>query len=651
MDPKYDHLKVEGRVYKMWEEGGYFKPEINPRGKPYCIILPPPNANAPLHLGHALYVIEDVLIRYHRMLGDAALWIPGLDHAGIETQFVFEKELKKQGKSRFDYPPEILYQMIWDFVEKNKQNVRNQLKKMGFSLDWSREKFTLDPEIIKTVYATFEKLTKDGLVYQGERIVNYCFFCGTSYSDLEVNYQEKDDKLYFLDYGSIQIATTRPETIFADAAVAVNSKDPKYKSLKEKFAIVPLINKKIPIIADDAVEIKFGTGALKVTPAHDPLDFEIGQRHNLEPISVIDSNGHLNNLVPEKYIGLKVEPARLAVVADLKNAGKLIKEESLHHAVGTCYKCGRVIEPVLSKQWFVKTKPLAQKAIAAVKKGEIKILPKRFEKIYFQWLENIKDWNISRQIVWGIKIPGQEDTFDTWFSSGQWPFAVATGNFYPTAVMETGYDILFFWVARMVMLSLYITSKIPFKVVYLHGLVRDKDGQKMSKSKGNVVNPLEAAEKYGADALRMTLIAGVGLGQDQRWSEEKIKNYRNFANKVWNIGRFVLTAEQKDPDGHRDDGKLKEAINNLIKNTTKNMESFKLGKASEDLYQFIWHEFADKYLEDFKKDLVSYEVLLSSFKILLKLLHPFMPFVTEEIWGLVPKSGNKPLIIALWPEN
>lgn len=648
MDPKYDHLKVEGRVYKMWEEGGYFKPEINPQGKPYCIILPPPNANAPLHLGHALYAIEDILIRYHRMLGDAALWIPGLDHAGIETQFVFEKELKKEDKSRFDYPPEILYQMIWDFVEKNKQNVRDQLKKLGFSLDWSREKFTLDPEIIKTVYATFEKLTKDGLVYQGERIVNYCFFCGTSYSDLEVNYQEKDDKLYFLDYGSVQIATTRPETIFADAAVAVNPKDPKYKNLIGKTATVPLINKEVFIITDDAVEIKFGTGALKVTPAHDPLDFEIGQRHNLEQISLLGSDGKLNSLVPEKYQGLKVDKARELIVLDLRTAGKLVKEESLHHAVGTCYKCGRVIEPVLSKQWFIKTKPLAQKAIAAVKKGEVKILPKRFEKIYFQWLENIRDWNISRQIVWGIKIPGQKDTFDTWFSSGQWPFAVAKEKFYPTAVMETGYDILFFWVARMIMLGIYVTGEVPFKTVYLHGLVRDKDGQKMSKSKGNVVNPLEAAEKYGADALRMTLIAGVGLGQDQRWSEEKIKSYRNFANKLWNIGRFTLNAEMRNEKGEND-GELKKAVGDLVKETTKNLENFKLGVAAENLYQFTWHEFADKYLEDYKKDLISYEVLKNSFETLLKLLHPFMPFVTEEIWGLFPGKINRPLIASRWP--
>ncbi|MCL4397941.1 valine--tRNA ligase [Patescibacteria group bacterium] len=657
MEPKYDHLKVEDHIYRMWEEGGYFKPEINPDGKPFTIILPPPNANADLHLGHALFTIEDILIRYHRMKGFAALWLPGLDHAGFETQFVFEKQLKKENKSRFDYDNTTLYKMIWDFVDKNKQTVRDQLKKLGFSLDWSREKFTLDPDTLKIVFQTFEKMRKEGLVYKGERIVNYCPRCGTAFSDLEVDYTERDDKLYFLNYGLLHIATTRPETIFADAAIAVNPKDKHYKSLIGKTAVIPLINKEIPIISDEAVDIKFGTGALKVTPAHDPLDFEIGNRHDLPQITIIDFSGRLNSNVPEKYRGLKVEPAREAVVTDLKENGFLVKEEPLHHSVGICYKCKGVIEPLLQKQWFVKTKPLAKPAIDAVKNGEIKILPKSFEKTYFRWMENIRDWNISRQIVWGAKVPieGETDTFDTWFSSGQWPFSTLMTTkpgdfekFYPTTVMETGYDILFFWVARMIMLGLYVTGKVPFKTVYLHGLVRDKEGQKMSKSKGNVINPLDMVSKYGADALRFSLVANVGAGQDQRLFEEKIIGYRNFTNKLWNIGRFILGVEQKNKTGKLDK-ELAKKLAALVKKVTRELDAFKLGVAAEDLYQFTWHEFADKYLEDYKKGFVSYTSLLKTFETLLKLLHPFIPFVTEELWGLLPDHSNNPIIIAPWP--
>ncbi|MEK7565507.1 MAG: valine--tRNA ligase [Patescibacteria group bacterium] len=686
MEPKYDHKLVEEKIYRMWESGGYFTPKINKKKKPFTIILPLPNANDPMHMGHALFTVQDILVRYHRMLGQPTLWLPGADHAGIETQYVFEKKLAKEGKSRFDYDSATFYKMIWDFVEENRAGNRDQLKRLGFSLDWTRYHYSLDPDIIGMALTNFEKLYNDGLVYQGFRIVNFCTKCGTAFSDLEVNYEERDDKLYYLDYGPISIATTRPETIFADVAVAVNPKDKRSRELIGKSAVIPLINKKIPIITDEAINIKFGTGALKVTPAHDQTDFEIGERHNLEKISVIDENGKLNQNTPEKYQGLKVAAAREQVIADLKAAGKLLKEEPLRHSVGTCYKCSTVIEPLITHQWFIKTKDLAKKAIDAVRLGQTKIIPKkRFEKMYFDWLENIRDWNISRQIVWGVKIPiwycagcgktilsrqkpqncpdcpvtdfDQEmDTFDTWFLSGQWPVNTLNAKpgdfeyFYPTTVMDTMWDILFFWVGRMMMLGLYLTGKVPFKIIHIHARIVDQFGKKMSKSKGNVLDPMIMIDKYGADAIRMALIIGVAPASDIAISEEKIRGQRNFANKIWNIGRFILLSDNKGPTLVMEDKDLLKEISGLTKSITKDLTGFRFGQAAENLYQFTWHEFADKYIEDYKKGLISYEALLSSFETLLKLLHPFMPFVTEEIWSLIPKKEATPLIISPWPK-
>jgi len=531
MDTTYNHKLYEADIYKKWEESGAFSPDLGKKIKPFTIIMPPPNANDPLHIGHTRFVaIEDTLIRYHRMLGEPTLWLPGSDHAGIETQYMFEKQLAKEDKSRFDYDRDTLYKMIWDFVHDNTGVMENQLKRLGASCDWSRFKFTLDPDVIKIVYSTFKKLYDDGLVYRGERIVNFCIKCGTAYSQLEVDSVEQDDNIYYLDYGSITIATTRPETIFADVAVAVNPKDVRYKKLVGLTAKIPLINREVPIIANNLVDKDFGTGALKITPAHDATDFEIGQIHKLPIISVINNKGKMINC-PEKYIGLKAGVAREEVVKDLESAGLLKKVEKTHHTIGTCYRDRSILEPMISTQWFIKVEPLTKKVLSAIKAGDVKFAAKKYEKIAIHWLKNLRDWNISRQIVWGMRIPAwvcdkcskwtvtngdvpercghcghdklvqDTDTFDTWFSSGQWPFATLKTTqggdfekFYPTSVMETGYDILPFWVIRMLMLGVYVTGKVPFENVLLHGLVRDKQGLKISKSKGNVIDPIEMAE-------------------------------------------------------------------------------------------------------------------------------------------------------------
>ncbi len=704
MDSQYDHTKYEADIYADWKESGAFsprdpEPSSGRRKPPFTIIMPPPNANDPLHIGHARFVaIEDTLARYHRMKGEPTLWLPGSDHAGIETQFVFEKKLSKDGKSRFDYDRDTLYKMIWDYVEDNTGVMEEQLKKLGASCDWSRFKFTLDPEIVNVVYETFKKLHLDGLLYRGERIVNYCTKCGTAYSQLEVDYIERDDNLYYLDYGAVTIATTRPETIFADVAVAVNPKDPKYKNLVGKTALIPLINREVPVIADNLVETGFGTGALKITPAHDATDFEIGQAHKLPLISVIDEKGKMTG-TPEKYIGMKAAIAREEVVKDLQAAGKIVKIEKIHHTVGTCYRDKSVLEPTVSKQWFVKVEPLAKKALLTIKNKEVKFAAKKYEKIATHWLKNLKDWNISRQIVWGIRIPAwrcekclewtvtngtvpekcdlcsndkliqDTDTFDTWFSSGQWPFATLQTTkegdfekFYPTTVMNTGYDILPFWVIRMLMLGIYSTGKVPFENVLLHGLVRDKDGLKISKSKGNVINPIEMTEKYGADALRMGLLWGGLVENDIALSEEKINGQRKFANKIWNIARFVIqggaNTNQKPKPENSDDVWILEELKKTIKSVTNNLDKYRLNEAAEEIYEFVWHKFADVYIEKVKLPFdkeqnkiqvredalpVLYKVLESS----LKMLHPMMPFVTEQIWK---EMGNKNLLISSeWP--
>lgn len=681
MEPQYDHKKIEAEIYKKWEDSGAFTPHVDSHKSPFTIIMPPPNANDPLHIGHARFVaIEDVLTRYHRMKGDSTLWLPGSDHAGIETQYVFEKKLKEKGQSRFDFDRDTLYKMIWDYVQENTGVMESQLKKLGASCDWSRFKFTLDPEIVRVVYKTFKKLYDDGLIYRGERILNYCPRCGTFYSQLEVDYVERDDKLYYLDYGKITIATTRPETIFADVAVAVNPKDNRYENLVGINAKIPLINRGIPIIADSLVEPATGTGALKVTPAHDPTDFEIGQKHNLPVISVIDDGGRMVG-TPEKYIGMKAETARAEVVKDLTEKGYVIKTESIHHIVGTCYRDHGVIEPAISKQWFLEVKPLVEKSLLAIKKREVVFATKRFEKIAKNWYKNLKDWNISRQIVWGIRIPAwrcnkclewtitdgaapdkcsacdhnkltqDSDTFDTWFSSGQWPFAtLKTTNpkdfeyFYPTSVMETAYDILPFWVIRMIMLGIYATGKVPFREVLIHGLVRDKEGQKISKSKGNVINPIEMAEKYGADALRMGILWGALVENDVALSEENINAQRKFCNKVWNASRFVSQFSGDAKFNETFDKHLNEIVNKV----TKNLEKYKLSQAAELLYSEFWHWYCDECIENSKKGEIGAKQLKEGLLTFLKLLHPFMPFITEQIWSEM--GEDELLITSSWPK-
>src|SRR4030066_2502335 len=580
MDKVWEHQKYEAEIYSLWEKSGAFTPKVDKSKKPFCIIMPPPNASDPLHIGHAREVsTKDILIGYYGMLDVPTLWLPGADHAGIETQYVYEKKLAKEGKSRFDFDRETLYKNIWSYVQNNKHIMESQLKQLGASCDWTRNMFTLDPKIVKIVYKTFKKLYSDGFVYRGERIVNFCPRCGTAYSQLEVDYVERDDNLYYLDYGTVTIATTRPETIFADVAVAVNPKDKRYQNLIGKTAKIPLINREVPVIEDNLVDISLGTGALKITPAHDPTDFEIGQTHKLPVISVIDEKGRMTG-TPEKYIGMKAKEARAEVVKDLELTGKIKKIDVIHHTVGTCYKDHGLIEPMVSKQWYIKVEPLAKKALESIKSKDVKFAAKKYEKIAIHWLRNLRDWNISRQIVWGIRIPAWRcekcmewtitegeppktcsrcsheilkqdiDTFDTWFSSGQWPFATLQSTkegdfkeFYPTTVMDPSYDILPFWVIRMLMLGLFVTGKVPFENVLLHGLVRDKFGVKISKSKGNVIDPIEMANKYGADALRRASIWGVLVENDNSLSEENIRGQRKFANKIWNIARFVLQFE------------------------------------------------------------------------------------------------------------
>ncbi|MDD3487791.1 MAG: valine--tRNA ligase [Candidatus Pacebacteria bacterium] len=722
MDKVYEHQKTEKNIYQLWEKSGFFNPDKLPfdkKSKPFCIIMPPPNANAPLHIGHGVFVtLQDLMIRFQRMRGRRTLWLPGTDHAGFETQVVFEKELEKQGKSGLEMNRDEFYKSVWQYTQKNKKIVRDQLKLLGASCDWSREKFTLDKDIQKTVYQTLEKLWKDGLLYRGKRIVNYCPKHKTAFSELEVKYQEQKDFLYFVRYRLkeeknkwITVATTRPETIPGDTAIAVNPKDNRYKKLINKIVIEPITKREIPIIADKDVEIDFGTGALKITPAHDSLDFEIGQRHHLETRGTLDFNGYFNELAGP-LAGLNVSQAREKSITILQANGSLVKKEEYVHQVGHCYKCNSRIEPMIMDQWFIamtkllpkKNKSLKDLAINAVKKGEIKIIPSRFEKVFFHWMNNIKDWNISRQIRWGIPIPAYHcedckesfiqidkipkkclycqsknikkdtDVLDTWFSSGQWPYATLFDKqglkskdfktFYPTDIMETGWDILFFWVARMIILGIYYTGKIPFKYVYLHGLVRDKDRQKMSKSKGNVIDPLAVIDVYGADALRMALIIGNTAGNDIVISEEKIKGYRNFANKIWNASRFVISNlndyDGKKPILNTKDKKILIAFEKTKQKITKNLENFKFSLAGEALYHYFWHTFADKIIEEMKNRIKENQdkkqaqyILDIILKDCLKMLHPFMPFATEAIWQKLPHYKNKKdnlLIITQWPQ-
>lgn len=713
MDKVYQHKPVEEQWYKQWEDAGAFIPAKDPKKKPFTIILPPPNANADLHIGHAMMMIEDVVIRYHRMKGDAALWLPGADHAGFETQFVFEKHLAKEGKSRFDFPREELYRMIWDFVHKNRGTMENQLRRLGFSLDWTRNTFTLDPNIVTIVYQTFKRLHDDGLVYRSERLVNYCTKCGTGFSDLEVVSAETQGSLYFIrfpltDGNHITIATTRPETMLGDVAVMVHPKDKRYQKYIGKQVRLPLTDRIIPVIADEYVDKKFGTGAVKVTPAHDFNDYEIAKKHGLTFPPVIGFNGKMKNT--GVVDGLRVKAAREEVVKKLQEQALLEKVEPHAMVVKSCYKCGTTLEPLPLPQWYVKVKPLTEKAVAAIKKKQVTFAPKRFEKIAVRWLTDFHDWNISRQIVWGIRIPAwkcadcskqqeywivtdgaspdrcsqcggtnleqDSDTFDTWFSSGQWPFATLKVHkpgdfdyFYPTSVMETGYDILPWWVCRMIMLGLYATGDVPYHTVCLHGLVRDGKGQKMSKSKGNVINPIVMIDQYGADALRMALVYGTALGNDLALSEDKIRGMRNFSNKLWNIGRFIRmnqeTFQQQGIKVHPFDPKKKRSalhteekqylskLAMVTAKVAKHIESYRFDQAAAVLYEFIWHEFADNYIEASKERLKSgnadtLAVMQHIFITSLTLLHPIMPFITEEIVKQL-QPDHTPLIVSPWP--
>lgn len=694
MEPKYEAGKFEQEIYKKWEESESFEPDYAKR-KSFCIIMPPPNANDPLHVGHAMFVtIEDILIRYHRMLGEKALWVPGTDHAGIETQYVFEKKLAKEGKSRFDYDRETLYQMIWDYVQKNSDVAIDQIKRLGASADWSRKKFTLDPDIVDFVLDTFIKLHRDGLIYRDLKLVNYCTRCGTAFSNLEVVHEERESKLYYVRYklinegseGSgegegaekyIVVATTRPETIFADAAIAVNPRDKRAKWAKGVKAINPLTGEEMPIIADEAVNPKFGTGFLKVTPAHDFTDEQIGKRHQLTGKQIIGFDGKLTELAGE-FAGTRVKAAREVVVKKLQENSLIEKiDENYKHSVGLCYRCGTVIEPLPMKQWFIRVKPLVEPVLKALQSNKVKVYGAGHDKILKHWLTNLEDWNVSRQIVWGIRIPAwfrknsseyviskespgkdfvqETDTFDTWFSSSQWPVATLKtekpgdfGTFYPTDVMETGYDILPFWVMRMLMMGIYLTGEVPFKNVYLHGLIRDEKGQKMSKSKGNVINPLVMIDKYGADALRMALTIRSTPGLDKGMGEGDIRAMRNLTNKIWNATRFIVMAT-RDKGGQRDKGdkKFLEHLEKVVNEVTKQLSEYRIGLATEIAYNEFWHWFCDEAIEDSKRGEIGQENLLQGLKTFLKLLHPFVPFVTEKCWEELKEKEL--LIKEEWP--
>ncbi|ADQ46080.1 valyl-tRNA synthetase [Caldicellulosiruptor kronotskyensis 2002] len=708
MQKVYNPKEVEDRLYKMWLDKKYFHAKIDYSKKPFTIVIPPPNITGQLHMGHALNnTIQDILIRFKRMQGYCALWLPGTDHASIATEAKIVENMKEEGLTKEMIGREKFLERAWEWKRVYGGRIIEQLKKLGASCDWDRERFTMDEGLSNAVKEVFVRLYEKGLIYKGERMINWCPTCHTTISDAEVEYEEKKGKLYYIKYPAkdnsyyVIVATTRPETMLGDTAVAVNPNDQRYKHLIGKTVVLPLVNREIPIIADDYVDMEFGTGVVKITPAHDPNDFEIGQKHNLPMVQVIDTKGYMNENAG-KYAGQERYEARKNIVKDLKDLGLLVKEEDYTHNVGHCYRCSTVIEPLVSKQWFVKMKPLAEPAIKVVKEGKIKFIPERFEKIYFNWMENIKDWCISRQLWWGHRIPAyycrdcenmmvsreevkvcskcgstnvyqDEDTLDTWFSSALWPFSTLgwpeetedLKYFYPTDVLVTAYDIIFFWVARMIFSGLEHMGKEPFKYVLIHGIVRDAQGRKMSKSLGNGIDPLEVIEKYGADALRFTLVTGISPGNDTRFHMEKVEANRNFANKIWNAARFVIMNLDIDTSFKPDESKftfterwILSRLDTLISEVTENLEKFEIGIAAQKLYDFIWDEFCDWYIEMSKPILYNKEaennkevqyVLLTVLTNVLKLLHPFMPFVTEEIYLNLPHVEES-LVIATWPK-
>ena len=706
---QYDPKQVENQIYEMWMENDCFKAEVDPDKKPYSIVMPPPNVTGQLHMGHALdSTLQDILTRYKRMQGYSALWLPGTDHAGIATQIKVEEELRtKEGLTRYDLGREKFLERVWAWKEKYGSRIVEQQKKLGVSCDWSRSRFTMDEGCSKAVRETFCELYDKGLIYKGSRIINWCPHCVTALSDAEVEYVDKPGHLWYIRYplsdgsGDIVVATTRPETMMGDTGVAVNPEDEKFKHLIGKTCILPIMNREIPIVGDEYCEIGFGTGAVKMTPAHDPNDFEVGLRHNLEVIRVLDDNGKVNEN-GGKYCGLDRYECRKAIVADLEAEGYLVKTEPYSHNVGTCYRCHNDVEPIISAQWFVKMAPLAKEAIRVVTDGTIKFVPERFSKIYINWMENVHDWCISRQLWWGHQIPAwycdecghinvsredptkcekcgcthltrDEDVLDTWFSSALWPFSTLgwpnlnsedLKYWYPTTDMVTGYDIIFFWVARMVFSGMEQMKKEPFKTVFIHGLVRDDKGRKMSKSLGNGIDPLEMAEKFGADALRFNLITGNSPGNDMRFYVEKCEAMRNFANKIWNASRYVLMNLTIDEPGlpaldqlEIEDKWVLSKLNTLIREVTENMDAYELGVASAKVYDFIWDTYCDWYIELTKTRLYSeneqsklaaQRVLVYVLDQILRLLHPFMPFITEEIWQAIPHEG-KFIMASDWP--
>ena len=704
----YNPAEFEDRIYNDWVDKKYFHAKIDKDKKPFTIVIPPPNVTGQLHMGHALdETLQDILIRYKRMQGYSALWVPGTDHAGIATQIKVEEDLRvNEGLTRYDLGREKFLERVWDWKEKFGSRIINQLKKIGSSCDWDRERFTMDEGCSEAVKEVFVNLYNKGLIYQGSRIINWCPHCITALSDAEVEHAEQAGHFWHIKYpikgtdDFVVIATTRPETLFGDTAVAVNPEDGRYRDLIGKMLILPLVVREIPVIADEYVDKEFGTGCVKITPAHDPNDFEVGVRHNLEQIKVMNDDATMNKYAG-KYEGMDRYECRKAMVKDLEDEGLLVKVEEHSHNVGQCYRCGTTVEPIISKQWFVKMKPLAQPAIDAVKNDETEFVPEHFEKVYFHWLENIRDWCISRQLWWGHRIPAfycddcgemivtkedapvcpkcgkpmrqDPDTLDTWFSSALWPFSTLgwpektpeLDYFYPTSVLVTGYDIIPFWVMRMMFSGLEHTGEVPFDKVFIHGLVRDAQGRKMSKSLGNGIDPLEIIAKYGADALRFNLATGNAPGNDMRFYIERVENGRNFANKIWNASRFTMmnleTDENKLPaveDLQLEDKWILSKYNETVRTVTDNLDKFELGIALSNLYDFIWESFCDWYIELVKPRLFDKEnptgktaqyVLTYVLSHTMQLLHPFMPFITEEIWQHLPHEGES-IVISQWPK-
>jgi len=713
MPKAYESGKVEQKWYQFWMDKGYFTPEIDPDKKPFVIIMPPPNVTGELHLGHALTAtMEDILTRWHRMKGEPTLWLPGVDHAGIATQVVLERQLAEEGITRYQLGRDAFLERMKEWARSHRDKINGQHMRLGISCDWSRERFTLDEGPSKAVRTAFVRLYEKGLIYRGERIINWCPRCGTALSELEVDHKDISGNLYYVRYPlkenpeeAIIVATTRPETIPGDTAVAVNPQDKRYRHMIGKTVVLPIINREIPVVADEAVDPAFGTGALKITPGHDPVDFEVGQRHNLEVINTINADATMNeNAGP--YTGMDRNECSRAILKDMEAAGLMVKIEPYNHSVAHCHRCQTLLEPLVSKQWFVKIAPLATRAIEAVAQGKIKIIPERFTKVYFNWMENIRDWCISRQLWWGHRIPvwycadcGEVtvaveepktcqqcnsthleqdiDVLDTWFSSALWPHSTLGWPddtedfryFYPTSVMETGYDILFFWIARMIMMGLEDTDDIPFRTVYLHGLIRDEKGDKMSKVRGNVLNPLELIEQYGTDALRFALSTGTAPGNDTKLAASKLEAGRNFANKLWNATRFVIRSIEPDNTDMEikrstlpvEDRWILSRLSRTISSATRLMEDFQFGEAQRQIHDFLWGEFCDWYIEFAKIRLTATGALPSPVPILvyvletsLRLLHPYLPFVTEELWqNLIKRLGGaetESIMIAPYPE-